>query len=108
MRREVNIADDTLNPSQDTALEEFQIFNARFDRSRKLLAFIAGRVLTRQESIEEAIYHRWRVAVRNPPTFENEGAFRSWIVRVLLDQALVIRRRRSSRGNGDVPVVLLG
>jgi len=105
---EVNIAHDPLNPSHDTALEDFQIFNARFDRCRKLLVFIAGRVLTRQESIEEAMYNCWRVASRNPPRLEHEGAFRSWLVRVLLDQAFVIHRRRRNRGYSDVPAELLG
>lgn len=104
----MNIAHDPLNPSQDTALESLQIFNARFHRCRNLLVSVASRVLTRQESTEEAIYNCWRVASRNPPRFEHEGAFRGWLVRVLLDQALVIRRRRRSRGYGDVPVGLLG
>ena len=35
-------------------------------------------------------------ASRNPPTFEYEGAFRSWLVRVLIDEALAIVRQRKS------------
>ena len=38
-----------------------------------------------------------RPASRNPPRFEYEGAFRSWQVRVLIDEALVILRERRSR-----------
>lgn len=35
-------------------------------------------------------------ASRNPPRFEGEGAFRSWLVRILIDEALAIVRERTS------------
>jgi hypothetical protein len=38
-------------------------------------------------------------ASRNPPRFEYEGAFRSWLVRVLIDEALAIRQRNSNVTN---------
>ena len=104
----MNIAHDALNPSQDSPLENLTIFNARFHRCRNLLVSLASRVLTPQQSIGEAMYNCWRVASRNPPRFEHEGAFRSWLVRVLLDQAFIIHRRRRNRGHRHVPGVLLG
>jgi len=35
-------------------------------------------------------------ASQNPPTFEYEGAFRSWLVRILIDEALVMVRQREN------------
>ena len=32
----------------------------------------------------------WLTASRNPPHFEYEGAFQSWLVRILIDEALTI------------------
>jgi len=81
----VNTANDALSPSQDTAFENLQICNACFHRGCNLLVSVARHVLSRQENPEEAIYNRWRVASRNPPRFEHEGAFRCRLVRVLLD-----------------------
>jgi len=33
-----------------------------------------------------------RTASRNPPKFDSEGAFRSWLARVLIHEALAILR----------------
>jgi hypothetical protein len=34
----------------------------------------------------------WLIASLEPPTFAYEGAFCSWLARVLIDEALAIRR----------------
>jgi DNA-directed RNA polymerase specialized sigma24 family protein len=66
------------------------VFEARFSRCRELLFFLAGRVLGDSEQAEEAVENCWRTASRNPPQFEYESAFRSWVVRLLVDEALAI------------------
>ena len=43
-----------------------------------------------EDSALVAILNCWRTASRNPPHFEYEGSFRSWLVRVLIDEALAI------------------
>jgi hypothetical protein len=70
-------------------------FEQRFSRCRGLLYFVACGVLDCCDGAEDAV-ENWRItASRNPSSFEHEGAFRSWLVRVLIDEALVILRRRS-------------
>src|SRR5215469_7600440 len=69
------------------------IFAQRFSRSYRLLHLIACRVLGDEERAPLAIKNCWRSASRNPPYFEYEGAFRSWLVRVLIDEALAILRK---------------
>jgi DNA-directed RNA polymerase specialized sigma24 family protein len=69
-------------------------FDARFSRCYGLLHFMACRVLEHSEGAEEAIENCRVGASQNPPEFEQEGAFRSWLVRILLDEAMAIRRRR--------------
>jgi DNA-directed RNA polymerase specialized sigma24 family protein len=75
----------------DKIVEDLEVFNARFYSCQKLLVFIAGRVLDRSEDINEAVHSCWITASRSAPRFEDEGAFRSWLLRVLIDEALLIR-----------------
>jgi hypothetical protein len=55
--------------------------------SRGALHFIACRVLGGTEGAELAVLNCWLRASRNPPTFDREGAFRSWLLRILIDEA---------------------
>lgn len=79
--------------------EKSAIFFQRFLRSHGLLNFIACRVLGDEEKAPMAVQNCWRTASRNPPHFEYEGAFRSWLVRILIDEALAILRE--SHGERD-------
>jgi len=71
-----------------------QWFASRFSRYRPLLYSLACRVLGGIRGAENALENCWLTASRNPPKFVYEGAFRSWLVRILLDEALRVRRRR--------------
>ena len=79
--------------------EQPAIFAERFLRAYRLLDFIACRVLCEKKRAQIAIHNCWRATSRNPPRFEFEGAFRSWLVRVLIDEALVLLRE--SQGERD-------
>ena len=68
------------------------VFRVRFWRCQRLLHFIACRVLGGYERADEAVENCWLTASQNPPCFEYEGTFRSWLVRVLIDEALAILR----------------
>jgi RNA polymerase sigma-70 factor (ECF subfamily) len=68
-------------------------FHTKFWRCRRLLHFIACRILGGPERADDAIENCWLTASRNPPRFEHQSAFRSWLLRVLIDEALAIRRR---------------
>jgi DNA-directed RNA polymerase specialized sigma24 family protein len=72
--------------------EQKLIFDARFRRCYRVLHFIACHVLGSSERAEEAIGSCWRVASRRPRQCEREGEFHSWLLRVLIDEALVLLR----------------
>ena len=72
--------------------QEELIFNVRFWRCYRMLHFIACRVLGGSERAKEAIGSCWRIAFRHPRRFDIEGEFRSWLLRVLIDEALVLLR----------------
>jgi len=82
--------------------EQSAIFVRRFLRSYRFLHLIACRVLGDEERAPIAVQNCWRTASRNPPHFEYEGAFRSWLVRILIDEALAILRE--SQGERDAAV----
>ncbi len=73
--------------------EDPTVFDARFSRCRGLLHFIACRVLGGTEGAEDSVQNCWLIASRNPPRFEHGGAFRSWLLRIVIDEALVIHRK---------------
>jgi DNA-directed RNA polymerase specialized sigma24 family protein len=84
------------------AQEHRTVFDARFSRSRGLLRFIACRVLGTTQAAENAVQTCWLRASRNPPKFEHEGAFRSWLLRILIDEALaLLRKKKESAGDGS-------
>ena len=74
-----------------------EVFETRFARCHETLHFLACRVLGSPERAHEVVENCRITASRNPPTFEYEGAFRSWLVRILIDEALVILRQRNER-----------
>lgn len=86
-------------PASDCRQEHPILFEERFSRCGSLLHFLAGRILGSHEDVEEAVESCRITASRNPPRFEYEGAFRSWLVRVLIDEALAIRQRNSDVTN---------
>jgi RNA polymerase sigma-70 factor, ECF subfamily len=73
--------------------EDTAVFQVRFSRCHRLLHFIAARILRSPEKVDHAIENCWRTASRNPPRFKHESAFRSWLLRVLINEALEIRRQ---------------
>jgi len=69
-------------------------FHARFSGYYRLLYFIACRVLGDPERAEDAVANCRLKASQNPPEFAYESEFRSWLLRVLIDEALAILRQR--------------
>jgi hypothetical protein len=78
--------------------EDPGVFNDRFARSRSLLYFTASRILGCPGDAELAVRNCWRRASRNPTRFTRDGEFRSWLVRLLIDEALAILHRAGSTG----------
>jgi len=71
-----------------------KIFEDRFARCRRLLHFLAARILGSQDEAEDAVRNCRAAASRNPPSFESEGAFRSWLARIFIDEACALLRRK--------------
>jgi DNA-directed RNA polymerase specialized sigma24 family protein len=71
-----------------------KIFEDRFARCRRLLHFLAARILGSEYEAGDAVRNCRAAASRNPPSFESEGAFRSWLARILIDEACALLRRK--------------
>jgi DNA-directed RNA polymerase specialized sigma24 family protein len=72
-----------------------EALNVLFLRYRRTLLLVAYRVLGDHNQAEDAVQRCLQsAAFRNVPRFETEGAFRSWLVRVLIDVALFILQER--------------
>jgi DNA-directed RNA polymerase specialized sigma24 family protein len=66
-----------------------------FSRCRRTLLVVAYRVLGDHNEAEDAVQRCLQsAAFHNIPQFETEGAFRSWLVRLLINEALLIRHER--------------
>jgi DNA-directed RNA polymerase specialized sigma24 family protein len=94
MTNEILIAN---SPEEDPAA-----FGERFWRSYGLLHFIACRVLGSPERADDAIENCWLRASRSPLRFEHKGAFRSWLFRVLIDEALAILRENQASAEAEI------
>jgi DNA-directed RNA polymerase specialized sigma24 family protein len=68
-------------------------FDRHFARCRNLLYFIALRMLDCPQQACEAMRRTYRTASLNLPHFEYEGALRSWLLRILIDEALLMSFR---------------
>ena len=66
----------------------------RVARYRHMLHFLAVRILSSEGEAEQAVRNSRAAASRNPPSFESEGAFRSWLARILIDEACALLRRK--------------
>jgi RNA polymerase sigma-70 factor, ECF subfamily len=93
--------DDTISSSQGT----LEVLDVLFLRYRPLLSLIAYRVLGNREEAEDAVRNCLRVAAHSAPRFEQEGAFRCWLAKVLIDEAVTILNKQ--RSSVREPVVAL-
>jgi Sigma-70 region 2 len=82
------------NASHRSSQGNLEALDVLLSRYRSTLSLVAYRVLGDQHLVEDAVQRCLLSASRNVPQFENEGAFRSWLVRVLIDEALLILRER--------------
>jgi hypothetical protein len=88
--------DETLNNSQGS-LEALDVL---FSRYRHVLSLVAYRVLGNHAEAEDAVQNCLRTVSDNVPKFEHEGAFRCWLVRVLIDEAVsILAKQSSTRGS---------
>ena len=82
--------DETISNSQ----ENLEALDILFSRYRRTLSLVAYRVLGNHEEAEDAVQNCLRTAADNVPRFEHEGAFRCWLVRVLIDEAVILLNKQ--------------
>jgi DNA-directed RNA polymerase specialized sigma24 family protein len=83
-----------MNVSDLNVESDLKIFEDRFARCSRLLHFLAARILGSQDEAGDAVRNCRAAASRNPPNFASEGAFRSWLARILIDEACALLRRK--------------
>jgi hypothetical protein len=81
---------NTSGDSQSSLDQHSALSDIRFRRSYRLLHFIACRIFGEPEEAKKAVENCWHSASVRAPRCEYEGAFRSWLVRILIDEALLI------------------
>ena len=91
-------ADKTLSNSQ----RNLEALDVLFSRYRHVLSLVAYRVLGSHAEAEDAVRKCLLTVSDHVPKFEHEGAFRCWLVRVLIDEAVtILARRRGEAADGD-------
>jgi RNA polymerase sigma-70 factor, ECF subfamily len=80
----------TEDETRNNSYKNLETFDVLLSRYRRVLYQVAYRVLDNHEEAEDAVRNCLRAASYNAPRFESEGAFRSWLVRALIDEALAI------------------
>jgi RNA polymerase sigma-70 factor (ECF subfamily) len=83
--------DWTLSKSQGN----HEVLHVLSSRYYSVLYFVAYRLLRNHREAEDAVQNGLLAASYSASSFEDEGAFRSWLIRVLIDQALTIFRKKT-------------
>jgi RNA polymerase sigma factor (sigma-70 family) len=90
----MNVVSQSYSGTEDETRRNWQenpeALDVLFSQHRRVLYRIAYRVLENHEEAEDAVQNCLLAASCNVPRFDSEGAFRSWLVRVLIDEALAI------------------
>jgi len=76
-------------------------FEILFSRYRPILYRLAQRVLRNHEESEDAVQNCSLVAFRKMESFKYEGAFRSWLARILVNEAIMILRKRKRTNSSE-------
>src|SRR5215471_17097531 len=79
-------------PVPQPGREDPHVFHLRFLRTCRMLHSLAVRILGDPKQAKRAVENCWRTARRRSPRFNYEGEFRAWLLRVLIEEALVLRR----------------
>jgi RNA polymerase sigma-70 factor, ECF subfamily len=68
-----------------------------FSRYHRFLYSLACRTLGGRDDADDAVQNCLVQALRNLQQFNNAGAFRSWLARILVNEAIVLIRKRNSK-----------
>ena len=79
-----------LKTRRPVSLGSLEALDVLFSRYRHVLFLVAYRVLGNHAEAKDAVQNCLLTVCDNVPNFEHEGAFRCWLVRVLIDEAVTI------------------
>jgi len=80
-------------------------FEILFSRYRPILYRLAQRILRNHEESEDAVQNCSLAAFRKLKSFKYEGAFRSWLARILVNEAITLLRKRKRTCLSESPIV---
>jgi hypothetical protein len=91
----IDVSIGSLNTDQPPSRDQEQLdqFANWFSRSRNTLHYMADLILRNSEMADHAVQTCRQKASRNLTGSESEGEFRSWVFRLLIDEALKISSR---------------
>src|SRR5689334_9472892 len=98
-----------MNPSKRGSVGEAdgkqEDFEQEFLRYRGLLRLIAQRVLSGDADVEEAMQRSHVAAASQRRRFRSDGEFRRWLVRAVLNEALMILHEKESGVEGSSELI---
>ena len=80
-------------------------FEILFSRYRPILYRLAQRILRNHEESEDAVQNCSLAAFRKLESFKYEGAFRSWLARILVNEAITILRKRKRTYSSECSIL---
>ena len=86
-------------PTRTDALQQ-DILQELFLTSRKRFVRIAYRVLGNNEDAEDAVQDAFLSACRHFGKFEGRSALTTWLTRIVMNAALMVRRKRKNAASG--------
>ena len=95
-------------PVSKGSADDWLSLYVRAARYRRLLYFVADRVLGNPDKAVIAVEKCLYSAAQHVTAFDREGAFRSWLVRIAIDEALAIlhgRRVLEHRHDDDAAAI---
>ena len=81
-------------PVSEDSVQDWVSLYVRAARYRRLLYFVADRVLGNPDKAVIAVEKCLYSAAQHVTAFDREGAFRSWLVRLAIDEALELLHER--------------
>ena len=98
----MDLNSSAVHPKDDNLLKialqgDQEALDFLFTRYRRLLYDLARRILRNHEEAEDAVQNCLLLGYRNLSNVNCEGSFRSWLVRILVNEALAIVRKKKSR-----------
>lgn len=83
-------------PQTEPEPQQLRCFEEMFQAYRKKFLWTAGAILRNKEDAEDAVQNALLSGLRNLRSFEGRSALTTWFTRVVINAALMIRRKRQS------------